>query len=84
MVLFGHVLSGRCNGLKGWYFFHGSASIGMLKYGGALYYFLSQLVPQADDAEGVSSDVVMEEDAGDHDGVEESGLINRKMLRRKY
>ena len=30
IVLLGHVLSGRCNGLNGWYFFHGSASIGIL------------------------------------------------------
>jgi hypothetical protein len=30
IVLLGHVLSGRFNGLKGWYFFQGSLSIGIL------------------------------------------------------
>ena len=30
IVLLGHVLSGRFKGLKGWYFFHGSLSIGIL------------------------------------------------------
>jgi hypothetical protein len=31
IVLLGHVLSGRFNGLNGLYFVHGSASIGILK-----------------------------------------------------
>ena len=51
MVLLGHVLSGRCNGLNGWYFFQGSASIGMLDYGDAIYYFPSQLASLAGEAE---------------------------------
>jgi hypothetical protein len=43
IVLLGHVLSGRCNGLKGRYFVHGSASIGILSQHLAVLFFYSSL-----------------------------------------